>query len=233
MLTEVIIVKTVILACQTIKDELELVMKASALIYPVVYLESGLHNSPDLLRDKVQEQVDALDADIILMAFGCCGNGLVGIKSAKAKLVIPRIDDCITMLLGSTETRRSIPNAISTYFLTKGWLDPAGNIMWSYLSWVERYGEQKALRIVKKMLNNYTRFMIIDTGAYKIENILPAIRDSCEKFNMHYDVIPGSLHLLRKLLTPVPWESEFIVCNPGQEITIYDFYPALSPVVAN
>lgn len=202
-------------------------MQATGIIYPIVYLESGLHNSPELLRAKVQEQVDALDADIILLAFGCCGNGLVGIKSARAKLVIPRIDDCITLLLGSTETRRRIPNETSTYFLTKGWLDPDGNIMWSYVSWVERYGEQKALRIVKKMLNNYTRFLIIDTGAYSLESILPTIRESCKQFNMHYDITPGSLRLIHKLLAG-SWEAEFIVLNPGQETTINDFYPVLA-----
>lgn len=222
--------QTIILACQTIKDELQLVMKELEINYPVEYLESGLHNSPEDLRAKIQERVNALDADVILLVFGCCGKGLVGIKSARAKLVIPRIDDCITLLLGSTENRQSIPNAISTYFITKGWLDPEGNIMWSYLSWVERYGEQKALRLTKKMLAHYTRFMIIDTSAYSIESILPKIRDSCEKFNMHYDIIPGSLRLLHLLLTG-PWGSEFIILTPGQETSANDFYP-MSPSLA-
>lgn len=219
--------QTVILACQTMKDEIELVMKESGLDYPVEYLESGLHNSPEDLREKVQEQINTINADVILLVFGCCGKGLVGIKSTRAKLIIPRIDDCITLLLGSTEKRRSIPNEISTYFVTKGWLDPEGNIMWSYRSWAERYGEQRALRLTQKMLANYTRFMIIDTGAYNIESIIPKIRDSCEKFNMRYDIVPGSLRLLR-LLVLGRWNSEFIVLDPGQETTTGDFYPALT-----
>ncbi|WP_145092782.1 DUF1638 domain-containing protein [Sporomusa sp. KB1] len=99
--------------------------------------------------------------------------------------------------------------------------------MWSYQSWVERYGEQKALRLTKKMLAHYTRFMIIDTGAYDIEGILPKIRDSCEKFNMHYDITPGSLRLLYILLTG-PWGPEFIILNPGQETLASDSYPSLA-----
>ncbi|WP_425057595.1 hypothetical protein SCACP_21110 [Sporomusa carbonis] len=51
------------------------------------------------------------------------------------------------------------------------------------------------------MLNNYTRFMIINTGAYSIESVMPKIKEFCEKFNMQYDVTPGSLRLLRLLLT--------------------------------
>ena len=220
--------QTVILACQTMKDEIELVIREAGINYPVVYMESGLHSSPELLHQKVQEQIDALDTtDVILMAYGCCGNGLVGIKSTKSKLVIPRIDDCISLLLGSTKERQNIPNGVCTYFITKGWLDPEGNVMWSYREWIERYGAQKALRIIKKMLNHYTRFMIIDTGAYNIESIMPKIKESCEQFNMQYDVAPGSLRLLRLLLTG-PWGSEFIVLNPGQETSLSDFYPILA-----
>lgn len=219
--------QTVILACQTMKDEIEFVLKESGLDYPVEYLESGLHNYPENLREKIQEKINTINADIILLVFGCCGKGLVGIKSTRAKLIIPRIDDCITLVLGSTENRRSIPEEISTYFITKGWLDPEGNVMWSYLDWVKRYGEQKALRLTKKLLANYTRFTIIDTGAYDIETILPKIQNSCEKFNMQYNIIPGSLRLLR-LLVLGRWNSEFIVLDPGQETTTEDFYPALA-----
>lgn len=225
--------QTIILACQTMKDELQLAMQESGINYPVIYLESGLHNSPEMLRQKVQEQVNALDnADIILMAFGCCGKGLVGIKSTKAKLVIPRIDDCITLLLGSTEIRKGIPDEVHTYFITKGWLDPEGNVMWSYKPWVERYGEPKALRLLKKMLINYTKFMIIDTGAYSIESIVPKIKEHCEKLNMEYSITPGSLRFLRLLLSG-PWDSEFIVVTPGQETTINDFHPIFAPDFQN
>lgn len=219
--------QSVILACQTMKDELQLVMQQLGVTYPVVYLESGLHNSPELLREKVQEQVNTLKAKTIMMVFGCCGKGLVGIKANKAKLIIPRIDDCVTLLLGSTENRRRISGESSTYFITKGWLDPQGNIMWSYLEWVERYGEQKALRITKKMLAHYTKFMIINTGAYKIESILPSIQDFCERFDMCYEVTTGSLRLLYRLLIG-PWDSEFIIVQPGQEIYANDFYPELA-----
>jgi hypothetical protein len=220
-------VQTVLLACQTIKDEIELVMQQLGINYPVVYFESGLHNTPELLREKLQEQIDALDnVDVILMAFGCCGNGLVGLKAAQAKLVIPRIDDCITLLLGSTCARKSVPNEVSTYFVTKGWLDPEGNIMWSYRPWVERYGEKKASRLVKKMLNNYTRFLIIDTGAYNIDSVIANILNISKELNMLYEVTPGSLRLLHKLLTGA-WDQEFILLNPGQETSLHDFYPAM------
>lgn len=217
--------QTVLLACHTMQDELELVLQQSGITYPVIYFESGLHSTPELLRQTIQEQINTLDtADVILMAFGCCGNGLVGLKAAHAKLIIPQIDDCISLLLGSSAARKAVPNEVSTYFVTKGWLDPDGNIMWSYRSWAERYGERKALRLVKKMLNNYTRFLIIDTGAYKLDSVLAHIRKASEELNMHYEVTSGSLCLLHKLVTG-PWDKEFISIEPGQETTLQHFYP--------
>lgn len=219
--------QTVLLACQTMKAETELAMQQTGISYPVFYFESGLHNTPDELRRQLQEQINGLsNADVILMAFGCCGNGLTGLRTARATLVIPRIDDCITLLLGSTTARKSIPNEISTYFLTKGWLDPDGNIMWSYKDWVGQYGEQKALRLVKKMLHHYTRFLIIDTGSYDIDEMAGSVREFAARLNMQYGLVPGSLRLLHKLLTG-PWDEEFIVLNPGQETRLKDFYPGL------
>lgn len=219
---------TMLLACQTMKAEVELAMEQSGISYPVFYFESGLHNYPDELRRQVQEQINGLGSvSVILMAFGCCGNGLTGISAARATLVIPRIDDCITLLLGSTNARKSIHDEIRTYFLTKGWLDPDGNIMWSYKDWVEQYGEQKALRLVKKMLHHYTRFLIVDTGSYDIDAMVSNVQTFAARLNMEYGVVPGSLRLLQKLLTG-PWDEEFIVLNPGRKTRLQDFYPALN-----
>ncbi|QDR79417.1 DUF1638 domain-containing protein [Sporomusa termitida] len=219
---------TILLACQTMQAEVELARQQAGTSYPVFYFASGLHNTPDELRRQLQEQINGLSStdDVILLAFGCCGNGLTGLRAAQATLVIPRIDDCITLLLGSTKARKSIPNEISTYFLTKGWLDPGGNIMWSYTAWVEHYGEQKALRLVKKLLHHYTRFLIIDTGSYDIGEMVNSVQKFAARLNMQYGVVPGSLRLLQKLLTG-PWDEEFIVLNPGQETRLQDFYPAL------
>ncbi|CQR73015.1 hypothetical protein SpAn4DRAFT_2247 [Sporomusa ovata] len=38
---------------------------------------------------------------------------------------------------------------------------------------------QKALRLVKKMLNHYTRFVVIDTAAYNLEAYCPRLKILC------------------------------------------------------
>ena len=50
--------KTVILACNTIRDELEKSALAADCRHPFIWIESGLHLVPDSLRKRVQEELD-------------------------------------------------------------------------------------------------------------------------------------------------------------------------------
>ncbi|HWR37945.1 MAG TPA: DUF1638 domain-containing protein [Patescibacteria group bacterium] len=214
--------RTVILACQTLQDELKLAIQRTGCEYPVLYVESGLHNTPELLHKRIQEEVDRLDnVDLILLVFGYCGNSLLGIRSQQAKMVIARVDDCIPLLLGSAEERRQISKEMGTYFITKGWLDYENNIIREYRRCVERYGEGRAARVMKIMLGHYQRFLLIDTGAYPVETIAEQVKDFAEKMGMSHEIYNGSTRLLEKLLIG-PWDDEFIVLEPGEELAMQD-----------
>lgn len=213
--------KTVVIACQTLRDELRLAIKETGVDYPVIYVESGMHNKPELLHKRIQDQIDMIDnVDVILMVFGYCGNSMLGIKSSHCKIVISRIDDCISLLLGSVEVRRRTSQD-GTYYLTKGWLDNELNIIGEYERCVVRHGEERAMRVMKTMLSNYCRFMLIDTGAYSIESIIPRTQEFAAKLNLRHEIIHGSPRLLQKLLLG-PWDDEFIMLEPGQEFTLAD-----------
>lgn len=213
---------TVILACQTIKREVHLAINQTGVNYPVILIDSGLHNYPDRLRDTIQIQLNKIEnVDTVLMAFGYCGNGLMGIKSPEARVIVPRADDCITLLLGSYDVRKKISKEAGTYFLTKGWLDYERNLITEYEQCVEKYGPDRALRVMKTMLSHYKRLMVIDTKAYPLEDILPTTAGFAEKMGMHHEKFTGSMRFLNKLLTG-PWDEEFIILEPGQELTFND-----------
>lgn len=47
---------TVIIACQTIRDELNLAIFETRVSYPVILVESGLHNFPDSLHKEYKKK---------------------------------------------------------------------------------------------------------------------------------------------------------------------------------
>jgi len=219
--------RTLIMACRTVENELLMAMKQAGVDYPVLFLEAGLHLWPDKLREAVQRDLDRIDnVDVVLMGYGFCGKGLVGVKSERFKIVIPRVHDCISLLLGSAAARNQYGADI--YFLSKGWLDHELSIVKEYEHSVARYGEQKANRIFKLTMRNYTRLTAIDTGAYDISSVQPRIEAVSEKMAWKYETVPGSLRMFQKLLAG-PWDEEFVVLEPGQEITLDDILKLPGP----
>ncbi|AET68478.1 Protein of unknown function (DUF1638) [Desulfosporosinus orientis DSM 765] len=211
---------TIIVACQTIRDEVNLAISETGVNYPVLWIESGLHNFPDRLGCKIQEKINEIEnVETILLAFGNCGNCLLGIKSPLAQLIIPRVDDCISLLLGSYERRQNLFKEVGTYFLTKGWLESEQNLISEYERCVRRYGKDKALRVMKMMLNNYHRLMVIDTQAYQFEGILVKTKSFADTLGLSHEEIHGSLRLLKKLFLG-PWDEEFAIIPPGEEVSL-------------
>lgn len=214
--------RTAILACQTLRDELKMAIEATGVDFPVYFIESGLHNTPELLHQRIQDEINRMDnVDIIILVFGYCGNSLLGINSAAATLVIPRVDDCIPLLLGSCEARKAISREMGTYFLTKGWIDNENNMLQEYERCIQRYGQSRALKVMKVMLAHYKRFMLIDTGAYPVESVVPVTQNFAEKLGLRHEVAHGSPRLLHKLLLG-PWDEEFFVLKPGRTLTMND-----------
>src|SRR5512133_2415672 len=92
--------RLVVLACKVIEDELRPLLAPNVEFRSV---EQGLHRHPEKLQESLQQEIDSIDADEILLGYGLCGKGVVGLKSSVARLVVPRVDDCISLLLGSLD----------------------------------------------------------------------------------------------------------------------------------
>ena len=92
--------KTKLIACETVIQEVRPLMPPDLLFHT---LESGLHLYPDKLQNTLQEEIDQTPADIqrIILGFGLCSMAVVGLKARHSQLIVPRIDDCIGIFLGS------------------------------------------------------------------------------------------------------------------------------------
>jgi len=207
--------QTVVLACNTIRDEVEKAAREVGCPYPFVWVESGLHLRPDDLRQRLQEELDRLrDLERVLLAFGFCGNSVVGLASREHELVIPRVDDCITLLLGSKETREACAAEGGVYFLTRGWLEGEFNLWHEYQAVVERHGPERTERIYRRMLAHYRYLGLVDTGAYDVEALLPEVRRIARELRLETRVFPGSRAYLERFLTG-PWDASAFVLVPS------------------
>lgn len=208
---------TAIICCKTIYAELMLAMAEIGCDLPVIMIESGLHNYPEKLRARLQEALDHAEAyDRILLAFGTCGNSVLGLRTGSFELILPLADDCITLLLGSPNLKRQYER---TYFLTKGWLDGEQNIWWEYQYAVKKYGEETGRSIYSTVLSNYRYLGILDTGAYNIADIGALTEEIAAELGLEHKILPATTRYLNKLITG-PWpEGEFLIIPPESKIS--------------
>mgnify|MGYP005864645449 CR=1 FL=1 len=213
-----------IIACATVAEELRLMGIGGD---ELLELEFGLHIYPDRLRETLQETIDAVPGrgDVIL-GYGLCSNAAVGLSSPSHRLIIPRVDDCIALFLGSRrEHLRRLREEPGTYFLTKGWIKAAEYPISDYVRMCERFGPEKALRVTRLMMANYRRVVLINTGNYRLDECRAAARSMAEALELNYEEIPGSNRMLRMMLD-MEWNSEFVIVQPGEETTLSMFLQA-------
>ncbi len=214
---------TKIIACATVIEEM-LPFMPPGLAYEV--LDFGLHLEPENLKKTLQEAIDASCCafNTLILGYGLCSMAVVGLKANGCTLVLPRVDDCISIFLGSKEEYQAqIKKAPGTYYLTKGWIEVADTPFDEYERLVTKYGAERADRIMKIMLKHYTRLVYIDTGRGDNQPYVEMARKTATQFNLNFEEITGSNGLTLKLLMG-PWDdAEFLVVPPGETISYLDF----------
>ena len=219
--------RTKVIACATVIEEM-LPLLPPGVDYRV--LDFGLHVNPEALKRALQEAIDALAtlAETILLGYGLCSQAVVGLQANDCTLVVPKVDDCIAIFLGSGEAYKAQSRTEpGTYYLTKGWIEAGDSPFDEYDSLVEQYGEKKARWLMGKILKNYTRLALINTGQYELERYRDYSRRTAERFRLRYEEIPGSNALIKKMLHGTR-NDEFVVACPGETISYLDFKRAKS-----
>ena len=236
---------TIIIACRTLEDEIELAKKNTGKDYPVRYIESGLHERPKKLAEAVCELFTELDREFrhtplqrpgkpgrppkslprgrVLMALGQCGNSLNGIQAGCFELILPKVDDCLSLLIGSTAEKARIGIRDKAFFMTLGWLRGESTIMSQYHRSVEKYGEDTALSIMEMMYEHYETLGLIDTGAGPIDKLLVETKELSDLMGFRQKIYQGTIGYVEELLTG-PWKNgRFIVKQPFEAIEELDF----------
>jgi hypothetical protein len=215
--------RTLVMACATVIEEM-LPHIPEGMHHQV--FDFGLHVYPDKLRQTLQETIDEVSGkyDTVILGYGMCSQAIIGITANYCQLVVPRVDDCIAIFLGSRQAYNSQARSEpGTYYLTKGWIEVGDTPFTEYDHTVEKYGKEKADRIFKMMMGNYTRLALINTGQYEIEKYRKYTKEKADKFNLRYEEIDGSDVLVKKMLFG-PWDDEFVVIQPGETFRLDQFF---------
>jgi len=215
--------RTMVMACATVIEEMQPLFPAG--IRHQVF-DFGLHIFPQKLRETLQAAINEVDDDVdtIILGYGLCSQAVIGIRSDRCTLVVPRVDDCIAIFLGSCAAyKQQASTEPGTYYLTKGWIEVADTPFKDHDRLVERYGEARAGRMMKAMLANYTRLVLINTGKYAMDTYREYTQRTAERFGLRYEEIQGSNELIHQMIHG-PWDEGFVVVQPGEEIRYGHFF---------
>lgn len=197
-------------------------------------LEFGLHLHPGELTKALQAAIDrSVGFDTLLLGYGLCSNAVVGLVATTAQLVIPRVDDCIAIFLGSRDAYRTQARCEpGTYYLTKGWIEVGDSPFQEVHRLAERYGADRARRMVQLMLRNYRRLVFINTGSFDLERYRAIARQAAEEFGLRFEEVEGAPSLVEKLLFG-PWDEECVVVPRGETVRLDEFLPIAPSGVAS
>jgi len=109
-------------------------------------------------------------------------------------MVIPRVHDCISLLLGSRRQYDSeFDQFPGTYYLSKGW----------------------------KEYKNYQRVVFIRT-VNNCEEYIKYSKEVADFLNLKFHEAEGSAEYLRKLVHG-EWDKEFLIIPPGKPVLLDNF----------
>lgn len=206
------------ISCEVILDEIKDRVPDG---WEVISLEKRLHEHSDKLRDKLQKEIDdSKGFDIIFLGYGLCGKSIDGLMSKDSIIIIPKCDDCISMLLGSVEEYKEQFRAEpGTYYLTRGYIGEAEDMLTVGFSEIrDKYDEKTWKWIMKEMLKNYNRLAYINTGNYDPIKWREMARDEAEKLDLRFEEIKSSGKFFQKIIEG-DWDEGFIKVEPGQKVT--------------
>ena len=176
------------------------------------------------LRAKLFETMETLpeSVDLVLLSMGICG-GSAAKEPFPVKTVMPKVDDCITLLLHTDD--RWFPNLKKgghLYLTDKIQGDLSVRNIRENL--IEQYGEKKGLRIFDIWFDSYKSVDVIDTGVYDSydREYLRIAEEEAAMINCPVCHVPGSNHLLEKLVGG-RWDHQFLVVKKGRVLYDEDF----------
>lgn len=222
-----------LILCKVLQKEAYLCAAQSPNIVDIVLMPQGLHNTPDLLRKAVQQElqktadVSEKPYDAILLGYGLCSNGIVGLQCA-VPMVAPRAHDCMTLLLGSKKRYQDYFDSHrgGVYWYSSGWLEscamPGPERVQALLKeYTDKYGADNAqflMEMEQSWMKEYQWAVYIDWQLPDSDRQKEYTRQCAQYLNWQYDCVKGSPDLLQRMMDGQWDAADFLVVPPGKTI---------------
>jgi hypothetical protein len=222
--------KIALVVCTALETEVNAAQKKAGTEYEAVLIDSGLHVRPELLKAEIEKSLAGLKkkgVELVLLALGLCGNSLHELKTP-IKLVVPKVDDCCTMLLHTDESGHLNLKEPGHMYMTKGMIELIGqkdpNLGMTHETMLEKFGEKKTKKVYKKLYGSYTSFDMIDTGIYPLSEIEEKSKIHADRAECSLNTVKGSNIVLENLLCG-NWDKQCLIFDANETIKMFDFLP--------
>ena len=228
-----------LIACDVFEEYInDLIIPSSHTITPM-YLKMEAHLKPDKLHQKLQDMIDGAEGysyDVILMAYGLCGNAINGITARSIPLVIPRAHDCCTLFLGSIDRfLEHFSDNLSAQWTSSSYLAKSNEGMYSanmknmlsyfglseeYEDLVKEYGEDNAQYLWDTLHSKdqyNTKIFYITTGVADDEKNIKKLKQTAKEQGKTFHLINGDFSLIKGLFSE-KWSNEYLLVAPGERI---------------
>lgn len=215
----------VILSCSTLSDYVRAAQQTCQTDFPVIFLDRNFHVEPSRMREHILQTIRDLPEEIntVLVAMGFCGGSWQDVTCPK-KLIIPRVDDCVSLVMTTTESVNPCTKQVGHMYVFGG--ESGGfSIGGIYESLVREHGPEMAQSIFDMLFDHYRNVDMIDTGIYDCydPDFVETVQADADRIHADLDYIPGSNLLLEKLVSG-RWDNQFFIVEPGKRITQGDFF---------
>lgn len=229
-----------LIACEILYRECCAAAASSINRVEVEFLPKGLHDMGHAaMSARLAEAVASVDPsqyDAILLGYGLCSNGLLGLTAKQIPIIVPRAHDCITLFLGNKERYLEYFHAHpGVYFKTSGWIERGegltqysqdsiqqkAGMTQSYEELLAKYGEDNAKFLYEQLCNmtrNYSGIAFIEMGIEPDDRFEQQARKEASEHGWKFEKIAGDMSLIRRLFDG-PWDdNRFLVIPPGNRV---------------
>ncbi|MBQ2676484.1 MAG: DUF1638 domain-containing protein [Clostridia bacterium] len=234
-----------VIACKVLCRELSELIAVSKNVIDITWLKQGYHNEPDKLREILQRIINEIDEgshegtycgkngwvgtapdeiDAIVLGYGLCSNGVVGLTSKKHTLIIPKAHDCITLFLGSRDRYKQLFDSMKggAYWYTPGWIENTPmpceeNFVGLKEHYAELYGEDNAeflLETENNWYRDYKYAAYVKPHNPDYPDYSEFTRKAAQYFNWSFAEYDGDIALLKKIADG-NFDDDFLIIPPN------------------